>query len=542
MSTTRLLICLGFLLSLNVCSVKDPEYPDLDNLFASSRWSCTNSVSVDTVGSFFHVFEENGDGQVRGREYKWSVEGTRSVKMVAQVPTIGSRKAYSITDITFGSVNSANDIFRAIDSSDDSKLSCRKSNWASPQIIKSDISPHDTEADVAIDAEGNAMAVWNESDGTTRSNWASYKSAGTGWGVPHQLKTDSFSKPLQLPAKVAFDGSGNAIAIWSQSSGGLDEIWFSRFLKNVGWSTPAFVSNERVTVSPQLAVNTAGNAVVVWNSSSFKSESVWASHYQAEIGWSFRQAISGTGRREAGRPAEEVQIISDNTGNFMALWLQTVNGELELWSNRYIADTGWEEVTTLSRGDSIPGHARLAGDGQGNAVAIWNESEGTSSTVWSNRYRVYEGWSGPERIDSDLSGMTEFPLVAINSTGEAVAIWRHLEGDSDTHNLKANRYIPGTGWVGANTVNESALSSPTQTPPVITSAGESIVAWQSPTGVRIRRYTNSGWNEPESVANKGFGVDSIQLFIGDGGDIYSVVRQRFPNTTPKSSYSFQLTD
>ena len=94
--------------------------------------------------------------------------------------------------------------------------------WGTAELIETD----DGNAEypqVGVDGSGNAVAVWEQEDGTWWSIYSNRYVAGTGWGTAQLIETDN-SGGAGGP-EVGFDGSGNAVAVWQQSDGTRDNIW-----------------------------------------------------------------------------------------------------------------------------------------------------------------------------------------------------------------------------------------------------------------------------------------------------------------------------
>ena len=78
-----------------------------------------------------------------------------------------------------------------------------------------------------MDGNGNALAVWYQSDGTHDSIWANRYVVGTGWGNATLIETDNAGDGA--PPQIAMDGDGNALAVWLQSDGTRYNVWANRF-------------------------------------------------------------------------------------------------------------------------------------------------------------------------------------------------------------------------------------------------------------------------------------------------------------------------
>ncbi len=68
---------------------------------------------------------------------------------------------------------------------------------------------------------------------------------------------------------------------------------------------------------------------------------------------------------------------------------------------------------------------QIAMDASGNAIAVWEKEEGDGNraySVWANRYRPNVGWRTAVRLESG-AGSAAFSQIAMNAAGNAVAVW-----------------------------------------------------------------------------------------------------------------------
>jgi hypothetical protein len=90
----------------------------------------------------------------------------------------------------------------------------------------------------AIDASGNALAVWYQhdyhpADDSDQLNiWSSRYTVGSGWSTATQVGSDAFNntKPFRLGRpQIAIDPNGNALAVWMKGIGTRSDIASNRF-------------------------------------------------------------------------------------------------------------------------------------------------------------------------------------------------------------------------------------------------------------------------------------------------------------------------
>ena len=65
------------------------------------------------------------------------------------------------------------------------------------------------------------------------------------------------------------------------------------------------------------------------------------------------------------------------------------------------ANSGWGTAQLIETDAEIAAAPQVAVDGSGNAVAVWEQYDGTRYNIWSNRYVVGAGWGDAELIETD---------------------------------------------------------------------------------------------------------------------------------------------
>lgn len=233
---------------------------------------------------------------------------------------------------------------------------------------------------VAVDAGGNALAVWQQFDAGPQSIFSSRYTAGGSWDTPTPVEMENGSA---TGPKIAMDASGNALAIWEQSEGGSVNIYSNRYTPGSGWGTPTPIEiGDRDAFGSQIAMDASGNAMAVWRQSDGTRDNIWANRYTVGTGWSTATLIEtddGSGRNP--------QVTLDAAGNALAVWHQSDGTRENIWSNRYIAGTGWGTSTLLETNDAGPArNAQVGVDANGNALAVWQQSDGTRTDIFASRF------------------------------------------------------------------------------------------------------------------------------------------------------------
>jgi hypothetical protein len=204
--------------------------------------------------------------------------------------------------------------------------------WAPLETLA--VAPTDQELihyDLAVDATDDAVATWHwRYLGQDAIRSRRFTAAG-GWEPTVELSS-SGSQP-----QLAMDNAGSAFVAWTESDGTSTGIWTARFEKSKSWMPPQRISSAAATLQdyselPKIAFDGAGNAVAVWRKYLFslKQMVVRANYYSNTDGWGTDETISAMGH--AGAP----ELAVSKSGHAIAVWVEQIpNGAhalLQHWS------------------------------------------------------------------------------------------------------------------------------------------------------------------------------------------------------------------
>lgn len=374
---------------------------------------------------------------------------------------------------------------------------------------------------IAIDIFGTAIAVWAQSDDTRDNIWANRYTPGGGWSTAELIETDNASSAGK--PQVAFDSSGNAFAVWKQSDGTRDNIWANRYTADSGWGTAELIElNDAGDASlPQVALDATGSAIAIWSQYDGLRTSIWANRYTVSGGWGIANFLDSDDTGNASGP----QIAIEPAGNAFAVWQQSNDTFTTIWANRYTASSGWSTAELIGIGDASRSTSpQIATDNSGNAIAVWEQNDGTRHNIRANRYTAVSGWGTGELIETDNAGNANNPQVAFDTTGNAIAVWQH------SSNIWANRYTAGSGWNIAELIENN--TGGTDGPQIaIDAAGNALAVWEQDdsTGNKIwaNRYTTrDGWGLGEFLVNNNADNASYQqLAIDPAGNAFAISTQ-----------------
>jgi hypothetical protein len=202
-----------------------------------------------------------------------------------------------------------------------------------------------------------------------------------------------------------------------------------------------------------------------------------------------------------------------------------------IYANRYVADSGWGAPQLIETGSGYASDAQVAMDASGNAIAVWHQNDGTNNSIFANRYVAGSGWGTAELIETG-SGYAYAPQIAIDASGNAIAVWELHAADWSSSSAYANRYVPGSGWGAAEVFAASGGSNKyaTQTQIVMQSNGNAIAVWAFYDGatstVNARGYVaGSGWGTAQRLDTGSNGVDDPSIAIDASGNAIAVWTQ-----------------
>lgn len=305
--------------------------------------------------------------------------------------------------------------------------------WSGAQSL----GPAGNEApDVEVDPAGNVVVVWERRDYVIE---AAVKPAGGSW-----LPSEAISSPgvgWPLGAQVAVDAEGTATAIWFRpvAFGDLRVESAVRPASAGQWQPSVEIGRG---VNPDLAVRFDGSAVAVW--------SAWPGDYviQAAVrpaggAWLAPMTLSGPASVFIAHP----KLAVDGPGNATALWPRVQDPGMVLQTTRLpFGSPAWEPLATLATGRLYGYNAGISGpqlgvNAAGAAVSAWAQWDGDQ---WVRAaYRpAGSGWQAPQHLSQ--RGEVE-PAVAIDSAGNALVVWRRTRGTNLDGSVEASFRDVATG-------------------------------------------------------------------------------------------------
>lgn len=382
------------------------------------------------------------------------------------------------------------------------------SGWQGAEIIELYNQSDAVTPDVASNAGGVIMAVWTMADGSHRSIWSNLYAPGTGWKWPVVVESDD-SEDAAFPS-IALDGNGNAVAVWQQNDTTRDNIWANVFDPSSGWGTPELIEKDDAgsALQPQVSIDGTGHAFAVWRQSNGTDFDIWGNTFELGTGWAGATTLDG----RAGDP-DDPQVGAYGDGNAVAAWSQFDGTRNNIYYSDYTAGSGWAADGLAERNNSGPAvNMQLDVDVDGNAAVVWDSGDLGSRNVSANYRTAGSGWASATLLGVGTD-VGRGPHVALDAQGNGFAVWAQRQTPSGDYNIAASQYTRNVGW-GTEFFIEDDSHLVGLNPRVDADGSlHAVAVWSQANGIEIEvgareRSGTSGWG---ALSILGAGVHDLGL-------------------------------
>ena len=391
-------------------------------------------------------------------------------------------------------------------------------SWSAPDDLSAS-EGFGAEPEVAIDAAGNAVAVWQQTDAPNPFIEASSRPAGGSWSEPVPISDPS--KGAFVP-KVAIDDAGNAVAIWNSDN----SVQWSRRPVGGAWSSPLPFDSTLSTdeVGNALTLSPGGEAIAVWTDLVGGHEVVTFARRPAGGSWTTPDDLSATTE-----DASSVDVSSSASGKALITWI-LFDSDTPDPGDRYLvqarvrpdATSTFGNVADLSQPSGDATFARAAMDDLGRASVIWHTTVAGKGVIKTARYTIDDAWTG--RVDVSASGVdANVPDIGIAGMGDVTVVWR---AEDDNILQTARRPIGLTSW-GAPQDLTDGVKAPIDPRVAGDAVGNFVTVWSavdSGTGaaeVRARAFDNVGPVVASITIPKQGQAEKASTFSVDAKDAWS---------------------
>jgi hypothetical protein len=338
-------------------------------------------------------------------------------------------------------------------------------SWGSP-VALTNPSGEDSEPQIAIDAGGEAVALWENNgeksngESTIVLQAAARPGPGTAWGAPVDLSDTSAEA---VDPQIALNEEGEALAAWRLSALSTQAVQVAVRPPKSGWEAPLTLSGAGYAGAPLVALNGQGAAVITW--ASRQSQNVLieaASRSTANSEWASAVTLAEGELNPERFESPQAAIGIDAAGSATAVW-PLLSGNKNLVQAAAMSSGGsWQPATTITETSFEGSEPHLAMNPQGEAVAIWTARVGGELSAQGSSLSDPAGTWSPAQTLSTPGGNEFEPTVAIDSGGGGFAVWDSAQSDEDV--IQAATYIPpDTSEVTITTSKSRALLGETVT-------------------------------------------------------------------------------
>lgn len=323
---------------------------------------------------------------------------------------------------------------------------------------------------VAVDAIGNAVSIWRTDNGKDFVIQGAILTAGSNIWVP----TTDLAAPgsISNQFEVSVNSSGFAVAVWGRFDGSDDVIQAATLApgSTVWVPTTDLSASGNSGDSPDVAVGAAGNAVAVWAYSDGFSYTIQGATLSAgSSAWVPTTPLSGD---YASRP----RIDIDAAGNAVAVWERFDGSDVLIQGAALAAGSDvWVPTADLSVEGNSGSNPQISVDPFGNTVAVWEYYDGATDIIQGATLAANSSVWVPT-TDLTASGTTAFaPKVAVDSLGNAIAVW---EFDCCSNfSVQGARLVSGSNvWIPTKALSASGEDS--FSPNVaVDSSGNAVAVW-----------------------------------------------------------------
>lgn len=296
--------------------------------------------------------------------------------------------------------------------------------------------------DIAMDSNGNFVVTWTsqEATGSTDIHAQRFNAAGDPQGSAFVVNTNT-TYSQQNPA-IAMDSDGDFVITWESFDDNMHtDIHAQLYYADGRMHGSEFTVNDYTTDSqadPDVAMDSTGNFAITWSGAGQDGEQsdIYAKIYDANgipRGLGFAFPVNSYSTSSQSHPA----IAMDRDGDFVITWESLgQDGDLGgIYARRY-SHTGTPqggEIPVNSYTTGYQSSPAVAMDGAGNFLIAWvsNGQDGDSSGIYAQRYDTLgQAQCGELRGNISTTGDQTHPAIAINSSGDSVAVYQEEEGRS----------------------------------------------------------------------------------------------------------------
>src|SRR4051794_4613120 len=186
----------------------------------------------------------------------------------------------------------------------------------------------------------------------------------------------------------------------------------------------------------------------------------------------------------AGQDAYEPEVVEDPAGNVLMVWTRFDGANTRVQAQSRAANGTFGPVATISIAGRDAYEPQLAMNSSGDAIAVWTQFDGGHARAHAG-FRPAGGSFGADQTLSAASRDAVAPQVSMDSAGKAIAVWYAYDGTTDR--IQASVRAPNGTFGAVQTISAAGFEA--YEPKIATgpSADDDAAAvWTGSDGVHTR--------------------------------------------------------
>ncbi len=345
--------------------------------------------------------------------------------------------------------------------------------WSIPSSLTDNISPDSQDASysqVAINSHGEAIIIWDQSDGANNRLYKAERAASGTWTVPTNL-ADAVSlagSDVDDKIHVKINDSSEAIIAWVASDGSNAQIFKAERASNGSWTLPAnpndnISPNGTEAGQPKIALNNNGEGIIVWTQSDGTNDQIFKAERASNGTWTLPANTGDNLAVDGTDVSRDLQAVINENGDAVIAWTQNDGANSQLFKAERTAVGAWTVPANIGETLSIAGQdavdPQLAINENGEAIISWFQSDGISFQVFKAERSDVGAWTYPSSLADSIS-INGYPAgrtkVSLNERGEAIIFWVQYT-ETSLQFIHADRSSDGV-WI-LPTLNDGIFSS-----------------------------------------------------------------------------------
>jgi hypothetical protein len=400
--------------------------------------------------------------------------------------------------------------------------------WGAPFVLSSS-GQNATNPQVAVDADGDAVFVWERLDASGDLRIQARARSAAGVLSPVQTLSDA-GEDASMP-QVAVDADGDAVLTWRRFDGTNNRIQ-ARARSAAGTLSPVetLSTSGRNADTPQVAVDPAGDAVFSWSRSD-------GTNWRAQV-----RARSADGTLSAVKHLSPIagnafypQVGVDAGGDAVFVWERYDGANWRVQTLARSAAGTLSPVQTLSDAGQSALFPQVAVDDDGDAAFTWRRFDGSGAFCCFRAQARARSAAGTLSAVQTLSssGRTAFdPHVAVDADGDAVFTWVRDDASDTSCCFRVQAKARSAAGILSGVQNLSEAGQNAQWPRVAVDAGgDAVFTWERSDGTNVRiqartRSATGALSRPvRTLSSAGQDAKTPQVAVNTTGDAVATWRR-----------------